>query len=228
MDLGVGPVDELAVHPDLLEFLQESFSFTGGTDRSRILPSRLVVDLPRSSFSEEICGFRPGHSGELGRRQPEHVTWRARLQPDGVRRHDGLVNEDSGSLERKVGRRRGPHLRRARGESELPRVDRAIVRNERDDDSAVYVECVRAQLLPGRPAGSGEQFLEPSLHARGPQEYGDALYCFRPHDCSLEAERNRFAASTVIELAVNRRETRMAEREMRVALVTSFPRWSVS
>jgi hypothetical protein len=29
MDLGVGPVDEFAVHPDLLEFLQESFSFWG-------------------------------------------------------------------------------------------------------------------------------------------------------------------------------------------------------
>ena len=93
---------------------------------------------------------------------------RARLQPDGVGGEHRLVHQDAGAFEGKTDCRCCSQVFAAGGRGELSLVDPALAGNERDEDAALRVECVGAQLLPGRQGGSGKQLLEPSLHGRSP------------------------------------------------------------
>ena len=107
-------------------------------------PGRPSSTSPVLAFAEKICGFRARHARDLDRRHFEDVPRRASLQPDAVDGQERLVHEDTGSLEGKIARGRGPDLTVAPDRRKFPLVDTAGGRNERYDRGTVSVETIRA------------------------------------------------------------------------------------
>src|SRR5207302_1491398 len=77
-----GPVDELTVHPDLLEFLHEKSPLAGGLGRTGFYPCALSSTSPVLVPRQEVGGLRAGQPQQLGRRETQEVPRRLELEPD--------------------------------------------------------------------------------------------------------------------------------------------------
>ena len=127
---------------------------------------------------------------------------RACLEPDGRGGEHRLVDQDASALEGKTDRRCCSHVFAAGGCGELSLVDPALAGHEPRRGRRLRVECVGlAASRRGRQDGPRTQLLDPRVDGRRSKKRRRSALLGSA--TRLSGRRNRFAASPVVELAVN-------------------------
>ena len=236
VDLRVGPVDELAVHPDRLCLAHQA---------SPLGPESYVGVL------DGVHRLRACEPNEDAGVQGRHVRRGACADPDGVVSEQVLVDQDAIDI-RAAGRARPrrarspvpPRPRRPRAMRasiapaalrDLREVDATVAGHEHDDGTAVAEDDDRLDDLAERAAGGARgvlggrgarfELFESRLRTCGPQKCGDPFDGLGPAQAHVErvpvsAQPNAAARSVVFSTASA--ETLKAEEGEKIARTESL------